>query len=109
MSNKSLGNPFSHKTDLRHGAGCGCETCSSDARAKIAAPMTSEAMLERAIESAVVRSVFGHNDISRRSMMGMLGGGAFAAALASVFPMDQAKALILDELGPPEKPDLKVG
>lgn len=109
MSTNSLGNPFSHKTDLRHGAACGCEACTTDARAKVSAPMTSEAMLERAVESAVVRSVFGNNDISRRSMMGMLGGGAFAAALASVFPMKEAKALILDELGPPEKPDLKVG
>ena len=57
----------------------------------------------------VVRSVFGHSDIGRRSFMGMLGGGTFAAALASVFPLDHAKAAILDELGAPEKTDLNIG
>ena len=41
--------------------------------------------------------------------MGMLGGSTVAAALASVFPMDQAKAAILDNLGPPEKTDLNIG
>ncbi len=109
MTNKSLGDPFSHDTDLRHGAGCGCAACGTKTGDQTSARLSQEQMLERAVESAVVRSVFGHNELSRRSMMGMLGGGAFAAALASVFPMDKAKALILDEMGPIEKPDLRVG
>ncbi|MDV7200770.1 CmpA/NrtA family ABC transporter substrate-binding protein [Roseovarius sp. 10] len=113
MSIKSLGNPFSEKTDLRHGADCGCHACAiSEAvssKHHAAPSMSSEQMLERAIESAVVRSVFGQNDISRRSFMGMLGGSTFAAALASAFPLDKAKAAILDELGPPEKTDLNIG
>ncbi len=71
--------------------------------------MSSEAMMERAVESAIVRSVFGHSDIGRRSFMGMLGGGTVAAALASVFPIDKAKAAILDNLGTPEKTDLNIG
>jgi hypothetical protein len=41
--------------------------------------------------------------------MGMLGGGTVAAALASVFPLDAAKAAILDNLGTPEKTDLNIG
>ncbi|MCA1336558.1 CmpA/NrtA family ABC transporter substrate-binding protein [Pseudooceanicola marinus] len=105
---KSLGNPFDHRSDLRHGAGCSCNSCQASVTEE-AAPDTTDAMLERAIESAVVRSMFGQNDLSRRSFMGMLGGGTFAAALASVFPMDKAKAAILDELGPPEKTDLNIG
>lgn len=112
MTTKSLGNPFSDKTDLRHGVDCGCEGCADDAHRMIAAQtgaMSSEQMLERAIESAVVRSVFGNNDIQRRSFMGMLGGGAFASILASVFPMDAAKAALLDTLGTPEKTDLNIG
>lgn len=112
MTTKSLGNPFSDKTDLRHGAECGCDGCESDARQIITAhkgAMSSEQMLERAIESAVVRSVFGNNDIQRRSFMGMMGGGVFASILASVFPMDAAKAALLDTLGAPEKPDLNIG
>jgi nitrate/nitrite transport system substrate-binding protein len=112
MSVKSLGNPFSDKTDLRHAADCGCNSCAGHTHAATSpsdAPMSSEQIMERAIESAVVRSVFGHNDIHRRSFMGMLGGGAFASILASVFPLDAAKAALLDQLGPPEKTDLNIG
>ena len=65
--------------------------------------------MERAVESAIVRSVFGQSDIGRRSFMGMMGGSTMAAALASVFPLNKAKAAILDELGPPEKTDLNIG
>ena len=113
MTTKSLGNPFSDKTDLRHGADCGCDGCLSghghDKGHTEPQHMSSDDMMERAVESAIVRSVFGHNDIGRRSFMGMLGGSTVAAALASVFPMEQAKAAILDELGPPEKSDLNIG
>ncbi|MBQ0748996.1 MAG: ABC transporter substrate-binding protein [Roseovarius sp.] len=109
MTMKSLGDPFSEKNDLRHGASCGCDTCKSASHSSAAPVMSSEAMLERAVESAVVRSVFGHSDIGRRSFMGMMGGGTVAAALASVFPLDAAKAAILDNLGTPEKTDLNIG
>ena len=73
------------------------------------AVMSSEAMMERAIESAVVRSVFAHNEISRRSFAKMLGAGSLAAAISAVFPMDKAKAAIMDTLGKPEKTKLNVG
>ena len=49
-------------------------------------------IMERVVETAIVRSMFGQNDISRRSFMGLVGGTSFAAALASVFPVDKAKA-----------------
>lgn len=107
MTIKALGDPFSAKTDLRHGAGCGCKGCTAEAAAAV--PATTEAMVERAVESALVRSVFGHSDVSRRSFMGMVGGGAVAAALASVLPLDKAKAAVLETLGTPEKPDLNIG
>jgi nitrate/nitrite transport system substrate-binding protein len=109
MTMKSLGDPFSEKNDLRHGASCGCDTCKSGSHSSAAPVMSPEAMMERAVESAVVRSVFGHSDIGRRSFMGMMGGGTVAAALASVFPLDAAKAAILDNLGTPEKTDLNIG
>jgi nitrate/nitrite transport system substrate-binding protein len=108
---KSLGNPFSHKTDLRHGAGCGCDACSTSQAFSADDPntMSSDDMMERVVENAIVRSMFGQNDISRRSFMGLVGGTSFAAALASVFPVDKAKAAILDTLGKPEKTDLNIG
>ena len=111
MAVKSLGNPFSSKTDLRHAADCSCHTCTAstpDTEDSIDLS-TSEGMMERAVESAIVRSVFGQSDIGRRSFMGMMGGSTMAAALASVFPLNEAKAAILDELGPPEKTDLNIG
>ncbi|HSG53977.1 MAG TPA: ABC transporter substrate-binding protein, partial [Paracoccaceae bacterium] len=109
MTMKSLGNPFSENSDLRHGAACGCDSCKSAQHNHATEVMSSEAMMERAVESAIVRSVFGHSDIGRRSFMGMMGGGTVAAALASVFPIDKAKAAILDNLGTPEKTDLNIG
>jgi len=114
MSSSSLGNPFDGDVDLRHGATCGCETCCTSGVSAVSgppadAPTGSEAMLERAVESAVVRSVFGHNDLSRRQFAKLVGGGSLAGILGSVFPMEQAKAAILDELGKPEKAKLNVG
>lgn len=110
MTVKSLGNPFSSSTDLRHGVDCGCKSCASgDFHAQDSTITSSDDMMERAVESAIVRSVFGHSDISRRSFMGMVGGTTAAAALASVFPLDKAKAALLDNLGTPEKSDLNIG
>ncbi|MBO28045.1 MAG: nitrate ABC transporter substrate-binding protein, partial [Rhodobacteraceae bacterium] len=112
MTIKSLGNPYSENTDLRHGAECGCDACSGpghDTRDAASQDMSSEQMMERAVESAIVRSVFGQNDIGRRSFMGMIGGTTAAAALASVFPVKEAAAAILDDLDPPEKTDLNIG
>jgi nitrate/nitrite transport system substrate-binding protein len=110
MTVKSLNDPFSSKADLRHGAKCGCSACASSSGIREESSLqSSDEMMERAIESAIVRSVFGHSDISRRSFMGLVGGGAAAAALASVFPIDKAKAALLDTLGKPEKTDLNIG
>ncbi|RCK26593.1 hypothetical protein TH8_07680 [Thalassospira profundimaris] len=131
MSVKSLGDPFSGDTDLRHSKSCGCDMCASkgghhhadhdhgvkhdlasmpahsDMAAK--APESSEEILDRAIDSAIVRSVFGHNEISRRSFAKMVGGSTMMAALASVLPIDKVKAAILDDLGTPEKSKLNIG
>jgi len=118
MASKSLGNPFDGDSDLRHSKSCECDDCASGhkhahkhdhAHEEQAELQSSEEILERAVESAVVRSVFGHNEMSRRAFAKMLGAGGLAAALSSVFPMDKAKAAILDNLGTPEKSKLNVG
>lgn len=110
MTVKSLNDPFSSKADLRHGAKCGCSACAPTSGIREESTLqSSEEMMERAIESAIVRSVFGHSDISRRSFMGLVGGGTAAAALASIFPMDKAKAALLGTLGTPEKTNLNIG
>jgi len=70
---------------------------------------SSEDIMDRVIESAIVRSVFGHHEPSRRQFMRMVGGGTMAAIFASMFPMEAAKAAIKDTLGKPEKTKLKIG
>ncbi len=62
-------------------------------------PRNSEEMMDRMVESAVVRGVFGHNDVQRRRFLKMVGAGSFAAALASVFPMEAAKAAVKESAG----------
>ncbi len=127
MTNKSLNNPFDPNSDLSHGAACTCSACSQATaggdkpamqQAKqveaISEQDTStfdspEDLMDRAVESAVVRAVFGHNEVSRRSFMKLVGAGTAAAALASIFPMEAAKAAVKDSLGPLEKKKLKVG
>ena len=71
--------------------------------------MSTEEMVGRVVESAIVRSTFGQNDLSRRSFLGAVGGGTAAAILGSVLPIEKVKAAILDNLGPPEKKNLNIG
>ena len=70
---------------------------------------SSEEILDRLVESAVVREMFGHNEMNRRNFLKTVGGGTLAAALASVFPLDKVKAAVKENLGKPEKTKLKVG
>ena len=69
----------------------------------------AEAMFDRAVESAIVRGVFAHNDRSRRDFIRLVGGGTLAAALGSLLPLDKIKAAAKESGGPLEKTRLKVG
>ncbi|WP_455207459.1 CmpA/NrtA family ABC transporter substrate-binding protein [Kaarinaea lacus] len=131
MTNKSLDDPFSPDSDLRHGVGCACASCCNlkehslrtDAahtpradehtplplNANAESSMSTEDIIDRAVESAVVRAVFGQNDYSRRNFMKLVGGGLAASVLGSFFPLDAAKAALKENLGKPEKTKLKVG
>ncbi len=131
MTNKSLGNPFNPDISIKHETGCSCPTCNGDVvdgelnktiqlngesnahATKLAAASetfeNSEEVMDRAIESAIVRGMFGHNEISRRSFMGMVGGGTIAAILGSLLPMDSVKAAVKESMGPLEKKKLKIG
>jgi nitrate/nitrite transport system substrate-binding protein len=64
-----------------------------------------EAMINRVVDRSVEQAVFG----GRRGFLKLVGASTAAAALASVFPVDAARAIAQDRLGPPEKKDLKVG
>lgn len=69
---------------------------------------TAEALMDRAVEGAVVRAVFG-DDFNRRQFLRLVGSGTALALLDSVFPLNAAKALAQEKSGPIEKRDLKVG
>ena len=69
-----------------------------------------EDSMSRAVESAVMKGIFG-TDMRRRAFLRAVGGGA-AAAVASVFPLEQAKAMAVELAqagGKLEKTALNVG
>ncbi len=130
MSTKSLGNPFDENTTLTHTSSCECAVCKAEKHnpalsdkertmlmEKQAESMeevhhhesheselkTTEDIMDRAVESAIVRGVFGHNEMQRRDFLRMVGGGTLAAALGSI------KAAVKDSIGPLEKKKLSVG
>lgn len=89
-----------------------CASCSSHSSIHTAPsnPLPdSEAQLDRAIESAVVRSIFGHNDFSRRRFLSAVGAATAAQVIAEFFPLETAKALARERLADLEKTDLTVG
>ncbi|MDP3536316.1 ABC transporter substrate-binding protein [Halomonas sp. M1] len=113
----SLGNPFDHRQSLIHGRHCDCHDCQPTTKSIItptqagasSAPTDSDAMMDRMVESALVRGMFGHSDMHRRQFMKLVGGGTVAAALASLLPMDAIKAAAKEDLGPLEKTELDIG
>jgi nitrate/nitrite transport system substrate-binding protein len=86
-------------------------------------PMKSpEALFDRTIETAVVRALFGHNELARRRFLEVVGKSTFYAALCSVFPLSACKSAAQEEAqktasgaasgstkNPLEKTMLKVG
>lgn len=121
MTFKSLGDPFDPDKSIKHEKGCTCSACSQETSTeKNISPEkkqhatsenfeSSEEMLDRVIESVVVRGVFGHNEISRRSFLGLVGGGVAASMLSTLFPLNEAKAAIKEGMGKLEKTMLNVG
>lgn len=132
LTPKSLSDPYDGKKSLLHQKNCSCSACSQSGVASEQSygkslesaadsmtslkqnevndtEMSSEDMMDRAIENAIVRGVFGQNDVSRRRFMDMVGGTTFSAALASILPIEAVKAAVKESTGQLEKKKLKVG
>ncbi len=130
MNDKSLGDSYSSEASLIHTRGCQCASCrlGPDNRAysqaleqqaeqcarvdSLAADggfASSEAVMDRVIENAIVRAVFNQDDHGRRRFIRAVGGSTLAAALASVLPMAAIKAAAQEAGGPLEKKKLNVG
>ena len=86
----SLGDAYNADVSLRHGSHCICKSCSKGPMDKFStnvsgAPLANEeAMLDRAVENAVVRGIFQQSDLSRRSFLNAVGGSTLAAIISSL-------------------------
>ncbi|HZR46252.1 MAG TPA: CmpA/NrtA family ABC transporter substrate-binding protein [Candidatus Manganitrophaceae bacterium] len=67
-----------------------------------------EALLDRAVEEAMVRAVLGQTPLTRRRFIRLMGEGTMAALLAQLLPLEAVKAAV-KESGPLEKKALKIG
>jgi nitrate/nitrite transport system substrate-binding protein len=97
--------PFDPAT--QHPAGCGCALHAPETTAAANDAGGSELLFQRAVETAVVHKLL-PEATTRRQVLKLVGGAAFAAAVAEVLPLGfateafaQAKTL--------EKKDLKIG
>ncbi|MDD5363835.1 MAG: CmpA/NrtA family ABC transporter substrate-binding protein [Gallionellaceae bacterium] len=100
-------NPFNPNVTLHRG-GCSCGHHASQAEHdKAAAPSGEEAVMDRVVESVLMRAIF-PEDVKRRAFLQAVGAGTAFAALSTFFPLSAAQALAA-EPGAPEKKDLKIG
>ena len=70
-----------------------------------------ESSMSRAVESAVMQGLFG-GDMHRRAFLKAVGAGTAYAAIASMFPLEEAKAMAVEMAqagGKLEKTELNVG
>ena len=67
-----------------------------------------EALIGRAVESAVMRALF-PADASRRAFLKAVGTSTALAAVATAFPLAAARTLAAEKAGPLEKTKLQVG
>jgi len=101
-------NPFDPNRRL-HRLGCACgrhESQGAHDRAMKAEP-AGDAMMQRAVETAVMRAIF-PVDSKRRAFLQAVGASTAAAALSSIFPIATATEAFAQS-APLEKKGLKVG
>ncbi len=145
MKRAPLNDPFRPDTDLSHGPHGHFETepgheCSSHAHSPaghVGRPHAAtsqeagdavqilddpESIIDRVIESSVVRAIFGGNEVHRRAFIQRVGASSFYTALAAAFPLAACKEAAKEEIEkttqgakkestakPLEKKELKVG
>lgn len=121
-----LSDPFSPETQLSACDRCGGShvgsRCHGDEADLDPGTASKEQIIDRVVESAVIRAMFGHDDLRRRAFIRLVGRSTFAGALGSLFPLAACKDAVKEavprenaagEAVPPkaplEKTDLKVG
>ncbi len=82
--------------DPTHPIGCPCPDHATDvARAASESPSR---LVDAIVEESVTRAIFGHDAFARRRFLDVIGKGAFAGLLASVFPLGACKDAVNEEL-----------
>lgn len=101
---KTLNDPFNPDVSLLHTSSKGNAASESKDRGI----ETEEDIMDRAVESSVVRAIFAGNEVSRRKFMKLVGSATAMSVIASIFPVAAAKALVKENQGPLEKTKLKI-
>ena len=97
MPVNSLDDPFNENSDLSHGAGCSCKSCGMENAEMVQnLPSSDEEIVNRFVETSIVKSIFNGNDIERRSFIKTVGAGTFRAALLSIIPLGALQACVND-------------
>ncbi|MBM3357101.1 MAG: ABC transporter substrate-binding protein [Betaproteobacteria bacterium] len=99
--------PFRSEATLIHGCSCGRHATQSE-HAADTARADSAALAGRAVEGAVMRALFPHDE-TRRRFIRAVGSGTALAAVSSLFPLGAAKEAFAQQKGRIEKSKLKVG
>lgn len=102
----AFNNPFDHNTKLTRGCSCGHH--GSQAEHDHALAMEAHELGERAVEGAIMRAIFPHDE-TRRNFLRTVGAGTALAAISTFFPMGAAKEAFAAVDGKLEKTKLKVG
>lgn len=99
-------NPFDAKVTLTRG--CSCGQHATQAEHDHAQAMEARALEDRAVEGAVMRAIFPHDE-TRRNFLRAVGAGTAFAAISTLFPLGAAKEAFAEVGGKLEKTKLKVG
>ena len=97
----SLNDPFDPEVSIGHG------TTASGLKKE--QKLSSEDIVDRAVESTIIRALFAGNDQNRRMFLKKVGAAGALAAISSVLPLDAIKSWANEPIGPLEKTALKIG
>ncbi len=105
----AFNDPFDPQVKLGNGCNCGHHATQAEHNAGLANTASdSEALGNRAVESAVMRALFPHDE-TRRNFLRAVGAGTALAAISTLFPLGAAKEAFAQGAGKLEKTKLKVG
>jgi nitrate/nitrite transport system substrate-binding protein len=110
----AFSNPFDPKVRLGSSCGCGEHRSQGEHDAQQARVPDGlrdgaiETLNARALENAVMRALFPH-DQTRRRFLRAVGASTATAAISGLFPFGALEAMAQDKRGALEKKDLKIG